>query len=257
MAARFVKTVSNLKMNPFKKFQYYFIGGALAKTDDAFEKVKAEVLFNFTAFFIFVNLPYLFIPSGSSIPFILAISVIFALLMVLLILRKSGNVKSATYFFLLNFFIQVTGHYIINNGRLSGQGLLFYLMFILCGYLMMGRKWGFAISLIVMICYSIGTYNWANNFALFHVPEKYGEPVETGGFLYLSLIPILLNAYLISVFVKATQKAAEQISEQKHLVEEKQKEILDSIHYAKRIQNSLLPTDKYIERILKKTNHDY
>lgn len=34
-------------------------------------------------------------------------------------------------------------------------------------------------------------------------------------------------------------------------VEEKQKEILDSIHYAKRIQRSLLPTEKYIEKKLK------
>lgn len=41
------------------------------------------------------------------------------------------------------------------------------------------------------------------------------------------------------------------VEKQKHLVEEKQKEILDSIHYAKRIQQSLLPTEKYIEKNLK------
>lgn len=61
---------------------------------------------------------------------------------------------------------------------------------------------------------------------------------------------------LLSVFIfrgyKQKQKANEIISEQKSLVEEKQKEILDSIHYAKRIQRSLLPTEKYIERSLKK-----
>lgn len=34
-------------------------------------------------------------------------------------------------------------------------------------------------------------------------------------------------------------------------VEEKQKEILDSIRYAKRIQQSLLPTEKYIDKKLK------
>lgn len=43
------------------------------------------------------------------------------------------------------------------------------------------------------------------------------------------------------------QKANDIISHQKALVEEKQKEILDSIHYAKRIQQSLLPTTKYID----------
>ena len=44
------------------------------------------------------------------------------------------------------------------------------------------------------------------------------------------------------------QKTNEIISLQKSLVEEKQKEILDSIHYAKRIQRSLLPTEKYIQK---------
>jgi len=39
------------------------------------------------------------------------------------------------------------------------------------------------------------------------------------------------------------------------LVDEKQKEVLDSIRYAKRIQQSLMPTEKLIERILKKINH--
>ena len=36
------------------------------------------------------------------------------------------------------------------------------------------------------------------------------------------------------------------------MIEEKQKEILDSIHYAKRIQTALLTSEKYIERNLNK-----
>lgn len=43
-----------------------------------------------------------------------------------------------------------------------------------------------------------------------------------------------------------------EIEMQKNMVEAKQKEILDSIHYAKRIQRSLLPSERYIERQLKK-----
>ena len=38
----------------------------------------------------------------------------------------------------------------------------------------------------------------------------------------------------------------------KLLVEEKQKEIVDSIRYAKNIQHSLFPTEKYIEKELKR-----
>ena len=49
-----------------------------------------------------------------------------------------------------------------------------------------------------------------------------------------------------SLFITRRQKQI--ILRQKELVEEKQKEILDSIHYARRIQKSLLPTEKYIHK---------
>jgi serine phosphatase RsbU (regulator of sigma subunit) len=39
----------------------------------------------------------------------------------------------------------------------------------------------------------------------------------------------------------------EEVESQKHLVEEKQKEILDSIHYAKRLQEAILPPLKFID----------
>jgi hypothetical protein len=42
----------------------------------------------------------------------------------------------------------------------------------------------------------------------------------------------------------------QEAEEQKLMVEEKHKEILDSINYAKRIQSSLLPTETYLKRVL-------
>nr|MBA3972494.1 hypothetical protein [Bacteroidota bacterium] len=39
---------------------------------------------------------------------------------------------------------------------------------------------------------------------------------------------------------------------QKLIIEEKQKEIIDSINYARRIQKSQFPTDKYIDKTLKR-----
>jgi tetratricopeptide (TPR) repeat protein len=44
------------------------------------------------------------------------------------------------------------------------------------------------------------------------------------------------------------------VEEQKLLVEEKRREVLDSIHYAKRIQLALLPSQKSISKILKDLN---
>jgi glycerol-3-phosphate O-acyltransferase len=49
-----------------------------------------------------------------------------------------------------------------------------------------------------------------------------------------------------------TQK--EIVEKQKQIVEEKQQEILDSIHYAKRIQSALITSEYYIQKELKKLN---
>lgn len=68
--------------------------------------------------------------------------------------------------------------------------------------------------------------------------------VSAGLILVLILTGFIFRGY------KQKQKANKIISEQKLLVEEKQKDILDSIQYAKRIQDSLLPTEKYIDKAL-------
>ncbi len=52
------------------------------------------------------------------------------------------------------------------------------------------------------------------------------------------------------------QKDNKEITEQKKIIEEKQKEILDSIHYAKRIQNALIPNEKQVEKSLNKLQND-
>ena len=46
----------------------------------------------------------------------------------------------------------------------------------------------------------------------------------------------------------ACRTQASATAGRKELVEEKQKEILDSIRYAKRIQTALITSEKYIER---------
>lgn len=73
-----------------------------------------------------------------------------------------------------------------------------------------------------------------------------------------SISGILLLVIGFGVYVyrsyKDKQKANEAITKQKEVIEEKQKEILDSIHYAKRIQTALITSEKYIDRNLNKLN---
>ena len=70
----------------------------------------------------------------------------------------------------------------------------------------------------------------------------------------LLLIGLVIISITLSIAVWAfiqKNKSAKKIAAQKKEIEEKQKEIIDSINYAKRIQQSLLPTIKYIAKKIK------
>jgi hypothetical protein len=70
------------------------------------------------------------------------------------------------------------------------------------------------------------------------------------GFLFLLIFAIMIykiNSQRKKLNFDLAQKNAE--------IEEKQKEIIDSIIYAKRIQTALLPTDSYVARTLNKLNN--
>lgn len=61
---------------------------------------------------------------------------------------------------------------------------------------------------------------------------------------------VLLLAIFIFRGYREKQKANIIITQQKHEVEERKKEIIDSIQYAKRIQSAHMPSHKYIENTL-------
>ena len=68
--------------------------------------------------------------------------------------------------------------------------------------------------------------------------------------ILLSVLCGFLLVVLFSIFIfrsySQIKKKNIEITHQKKVIEEKQKEILDSIHYAARIQRCILPTEKYI-----------
>ena len=77
------------------------------------------------------------------------------------------------------------------------------------------------------------------------------------------LLLVLILAIVIFRSLRQNQKKNKIITEQKlivehqkELVEEKQKEILDSIHYAKRIQTALITSEKYIFKSLNKLSQE-
>ncbi|MFT4602480.1 MAG: serine phosphatase RsbU (regulator of sigma subunit)/tetratricopeptide (TPR) repeat protein [Arenicella sp.] len=69
--------------------------------------------------------------------------------------------------------------------------------------------------------------------------------------LFIGLLVVAILGGIIYRKLKVTRKQKEVISQQKLQVEEKNKEILDSIHYAKRLQDAILPVVAEMEQKLK------
>jgi serine phosphatase RsbU (regulator of sigma subunit) len=66
----------------------------------------------------------------------------------------------------------------------------------------------------------------------------------------IGLIVVILFSFVLSSRLKITRQQKRIIEAQKHVVDEKQKEILDSIHYAQRIQNAILAKEEDIKKQL-------
>lgn len=74
------------------------------------------------------------------------------------------------------------------------------------------------------------------------------------GFVFRSLRVTRRQKLIIETQKIEVERQKLEVEQQKVMVEEHQKEIIDSITYARRIQQSLLPSEKYIERNLNRLN---
>jgi serine phosphatase RsbU (regulator of sigma subunit) len=68
--------------------------------------------------------------------------------------------------------------------------------------------------------------------------------------LFGGLALVVMFALFIFNRYRVTQRQNKIIEHQKDIVQEKNREITDSITYAKRIQNAMLPSDKYVKSVL-------
>lgn len=71
-------------------------------------------------------------------------------------------------------------------------------------------------------------------------------------FVSCFLVLVALLAVVIFRSLRVNQQKNKIITAQKHLVEEKQKEVLESITYAKRLQQAILPPQEYINKFAPK-----
>ncbi|MCC6837159.1 MAG: tetratricopeptide repeat protein [Bacteroidia bacterium] len=84
--------------------------------------------------------------------------------------------------------------------------------------------------------------------------EQIKQKEKERNYFIVGFILVAIMAGLSYRSFRQKQKANRLITLQKQMLEQKQKELLDSIEYAKRIQLSILPNENYISRSIKKLN---
>lgn len=72
--------------------------------------------------------------------------------------------------------------------------------------------------------------------------------------LVFIIVAICIYSAVFARCLNYFQMQQMRIEAQKKLIEEKNKEVMDSIRYARRIQTSLLPTEKYINKTIERLN---
>jgi hypothetical protein len=109
----------------------------------------------------------------------------------------------------------------------------------------------------VMICISFATFCLGYFIRDSYVPHEV-LPAFKIQVTYLTCVGFVFAlCFFILLQFKTVYRVYEKIIEQQRdEVENKNKEVMDSIRYAKRIQQSLLPTDKYIQKNLRRLNND-
>lgn len=98
-----------------------------------------------------------------------------------------------------------------------------------------------------------------NNLKLLEIEKESEKKQKKYLYLIILIVVLITIGSIIAYFRQRKLKKLiniqkDEVEKQKHAIEEKQKEMLDSIRYARRIQTSLLPTEKYIDKVIKNSS---
>lgn len=239
-----------------KKLRDYFIGDILAGTGDAFERARGILLWRLCAMFTIIFL--LPIAGDLALGFGKAVVVHttgYCLLLTMpFMMKKQHNIeRSINWFFAICTCISLCTYMVLNPTNLDKIGIAWSTFFLVLSALMQR-----GITRIIYCCFLVWVpiiYVTLNT--LLHGALTIEPIVQQGAEnppSFLILIPIVLSIYTVWTSTLTIEDAKRTIVEQKQIIDEKNKDIIDSIHYARRIQNSLLPTEKYLQRNLERLN---
>lgn len=228
----------------------WFIGHHLNATSDEFERAKITLLFNFTFFFWLIAIGFIGKLVGDGLFWQVYITSfgLFGLCVVLLAIRFSKNYLTAAWMFLCLQIIMEIGNTILMEGHQSFVGTAFTLCNLMWAFFVLGRKGGLILAgfAVIMIVWR-GLHDFIDvDLMPLEVPPEQMLKED----IFVAFVPFSLCFYILWQYSKSSSSAQVEIKEQRHHLTEKNREITDSINYAKKIQTSILPPDEYVKKLL-------
>ena len=232
-----------------KKLKKWFIGDYINKTENVFEKARIELTYDYTLFFFVLGLVFYgnLISNSLWYHFYVVTFACLSLSIIPFILKYKQSLTMAGNWFVIQQTLVSFASVYVQEVKPDISGPIWTMSFIIFILFVFGVKRGLlrlipfiSIFIVIMYCHT-------NNIVFdFGIPQTMQLPNQP----FVAMVPFCLCVYLIMVFMRTNGTAEKKIKEQKTLVETKNKEITDSIHYAKRIQDALMPNNNYIERTI-------
>jgi len=173
--------------------------------------------------------------------------------MVLVILKRTRNVRYAAYLFIGQQLTIGFMNQCLRNFELDVQGAFWTMVVMLFAFFILGTRWGWAVTLYGIGMITFGILNKESGYTIVHfdIPPNQTPPDQP----FTVFIPLLINIYSIHRMVITRKTAEAHIGKQKELLEAsnrklelKNEDIVSSINYAKRIQYAVLPNEDTIYR---------
>ncbi|MBP7809166.1 MAG: SpoIIE family protein phosphatase [Bacteroidia bacterium] len=231
-------------MNSVKK---WFIGDYLAKTDDVFERSKIELLYNYCVAFFLIGMVYYIHIVVAGLYYHAASEglAMVSLLAIPFVLKYTRNVKLAAWIYIIQQTFVSFCSIIIENGEQNLISGFWISLFILFSFFLFDIKLGAVLIGLMAVTGSV-----AGALApIINVPVDQHLPMTPD----VILLPLSLVIFVTYMFLKTRKQADKQIREQKEQIENKNKEVTDSINYAQRIQKAILPSHRLVESYLPKS----
>lgn len=230
----------------------YFLNEALLATDNVFEQSKINLVFNFIIIFlILISFQVgFYLYMGYTKPFALQLLGMAVLFLNLFLFRAKKNVQLFSGVFVgLTAFIGGVMSFMLNIDHYDAVGIAWVFFLLLSAFLLVDGSLLYILLPLIFIplIYSSSMSLFHEN--IFYIEFLHQKNFEDANKEFQMAIPLISSAYLLWNTQNVKKLAQQQIFGQKKTIEEKNKEIVQSIEYAQGIQSDFLCREEDVKQI--------